>query len=51
VLRDRRARYVEARGDLAGRELVGGDEPEDRAAAGLGDRSERGFHSVSLSDH
>src|SRR4029079_17869746 len=34
MLRDRRARHVEVRRDLAGRELAVAHEPQDRAAAG-----------------
>ena len=41
VLRDRGAAHVEARRDLAGRELALGDEREDGATARLGDGAER----------
>src|SRR6185437_6422612 len=51
MLRDRRPRHVELRGDLAGGALALPDELEDPAAPGLGDRSQRSFHCASVSTY
>src|SRR5581483_9590914 len=47
VLRDRRPRHLEVRGDLPRRQLTALDEREDAAAVRLGEGFERGLHVLT----